>query len=254
MGPAAEKQSKSDRVREHLLEIIEEIGTATDVALPSERQLAADLGVARMTLRKAIEGLVDEGRLHKIVGKGTFVAPVKTSLQPKLTGYSEEMRRRGMEPAAVLLAFDQVPAPSALAKEMRLGTGAPLVRLKRLLLADGEPMTVDENFIPLKLVPGILQGPAPLSLYRVLSDEYGLQMDWGEDTISATVSTATLSRQLRVELGTPLLKVQRRAYMREDLVDYSVSYYRADRYSISVPLRRTGQRRYVPRVRPQNGF
>ncbi|MCB4207529.1 GntR family transcriptional regulator [Arthrobacter sp. UM1] len=249
MGPDSATASKSEQVRLQLVKMIEELGSETDVALPSERQLATDFGVARMTLRKAIDGLVDEGRLLRIVGKGTFVAPVKTSLQPKLTGYSEEMRRRGMEPAAVLLAFDQVPAPSALAREMKLPAGAPLVRFKRLLLADGEPMTVDENFIPLRLVPGILSSPAPSSLYRVLSDEYGLQMDWGEDTISAAAATATLSRQLRVDLGTPLLKVQRRAYIREDLVDYSVSYYRADRYSISVPLRRTGQRRYVPRVR-----
>ncbi len=241
--------SKGELVRAHLLKLIEEMGQATDIALPSERQLAEDLGVARMTLRKGIDALVDEGRLLRIVGKGTFVAPEKTSLQAKLTGYSEEMRRRGMEPAAELLAFDQVPAPVALAHEMGLRAGAPLIRVKRLLLADGEPMTVDENFIPSKLVPGLLKRPAPVSLYRVLSDEYGLQMDWGEDTISATAATATLSRQLRVDLGSPLLKVERRAYIREDLVDYSVSYYRADRYSISVPLRRSGQKQYVPRVR-----
>jgi GntR family transcriptional regulator len=249
MTKTGEVKSKSERVRDHLLSLIEDMGSTTDVALPSERQLSHDLGVARMTLRKAIDALVDEGKLLRIVGKGTFVAPVKTSLQAKLTGYSEEMRRRGMEPAADLLAFDQVPAPVALAKEMGLGPGAPLIRLKRLLLADGDPMTVDENFIPMKLVPGLLQRPAPMSLYRVLSDEYGLHMDWGEDTISATAASATLSRQLRVELGTPLLKVERRAYIREDLIDYSVSYYRADRYSISVPLRRTGQKQYVPRMR-----
>ncbi|GAA1348469.1 GntR family transcriptional regulator [Falsarthrobacter nasiphocae] len=241
-------QSKPESVRRHLLDLLDGLGDSVDMALPSERQLAAELGVARMTLRKAIDALVEEGRVVRIVGKGTFALPEKTALEPKLTGYSEEMRRRGMEPDSELLAFDQVPAPMALAREMGLGAGAPLVRYKRLMLADGAPMTVDENFIPLRLVPGILQGPAPTSLYRILSEDYGLHMDWGEDTITASAATATLSRQLRVELGAPLLRVQRRAYVRESLVDYSVSYYRADRYSISVPLRRPGQRRYSPRV------
>lgn len=211
-------------------------------SIPSERELAARFGVARMTVRQAIDALVGEQVLERIVGLGTFVAHPKMDLQVKLTSYSEEMQRRGMVPAARVLSFEQISATALLARELQVEEGQPVVRFRRLLLADNEPMSVDENFIPAHRVPGILDGPPPGSLYNVLSERYGLVMEWGEDMIEATAASPSIARLLNVEMNTPLLKISRHAFVSRAMVDYSVSYYRADRYKLWVPLQRPGVR------------
>jgi GntR family transcriptional regulator len=211
-------------------------------AVPPERALSNRFGLARMTVRQALESLVAEGVLERVVGLGTFVARPKVDLQVKLTSYSEEMQRRGMIPAATVLSFEQIPATVLLSRELQLEEGTPVIRFRRLLLADGEPMSVDENFIPAHRVPGILDEPPPTSLYNVLSERFGLVMEWGEDMIEATAATPSIARLLKVEMGEPLLKIQRHAFVSRSMVDYSVSFYRADRYKLWVPLQRPGVR------------
>lgn len=211
-------------------------------AFPSERELALRFGLARMTIRQAIDSLVAEEVLERVVGLGTFVSRPKMDLQVKLTSYSEEMQRRGMVPAARVLSFEQIPATALLARELQLDEGQPVVRFRRLLLADGEPMSVDENFIPAHRVPGILDEPPPTSLYNVLSERFGLVMEWGEDMIEATAASPSIARLLQVDMGEPLLKIQRHAFVSRAMVDYSVSFYRADRYKLWVPLQRPGVR------------
>lgn len=211
-------------------------------ALPSERDLSERFGLARMTVRQAIDALVGEEVIERVVGLGTFVRKPKLDLQVKLTSYSEEMQRRGMVPAAKVLSFEQIAASAFLARELQLEEGTPLVRFRRLLLADNEPMSVDENFIPAHRVPGFLDDSPPTSLYNVLSEKYGLVMEWGEDMIEATAASPSTARLLNVDVGTPLLKIQRHAFVARAMVDYSVSYYRADRYKLWVPLQRPGVR------------
>jgi GntR family transcriptional regulator len=222
-------------------------------ALPSERDLAERFGLARMTVRQAIDALVGEEVIERVVGLGTFVRKPKLDLQVKLTSYSEEMQRRGMVPAAKVLSFEQIGASAFLARELQLEEGTPLVRFRRLLLADNEPMSVDENFIPAHRVPGLLDGEPPTSLYNVLSERFGLVMEWGEDMIEATAASPSTARLLNVEVGSPLLKIQRHAFVARAMVDYSVSYYRADRYKLWVPLQRPGvrpTRNYASGYRP----
>ena len=210
--------------------------------LPSERDMAQRFGVARMTLRHAVEALVEEDLLERVVGVGTFVARTKLDLTLKLTSYSEEMARRGMRPSAHTLAFEQIPATARLARELQLEEGQAVIRLRRLLLADDEPMSVDENFIPAWRVPGLLEEGPPSSLYNVLGERFGLVIEWGEDIIEANAATPSIARLLKVDVGAPVLRTERHAFVSRATVDYSVSYYRADRYKLRVPLQRPGVR------------
>lgn len=243
--PGEIDRSGGTAIHVQLREILRRYITASNMpgaALPSERILAERFGLARMTVRHAIDALVGEEILERVVGLGTFVRKPKLDLQVKLTSYSEEMQRRGMVPAAKVLSFEQIAASAFLARELQLEEGTPLVRFRRLLLADGEPMSVDENFIPAHRVPGLLDGEPPTSLYNVLRDNYGLVMEWGEDMIEATAASPSTARLLNVEVGMPLLKIQRHAFVSRTMADYSVSYYRADRYKLWVPLQRPGGR------------
>ena len=245
-------KAKYVQLQEILRRFVEQHAPA-GACIPSERELAEHFNVARMTVRQAIDALVDDGTLERVVGLGTFVARQKMDLQVKLTSYSEEMHRRGMVPDAHVLSFEQIGASQLVARELQIDPGQPVIRFRRQLLADGEPMSVDENFIPAHYVPGFLDEEPPTSLYRVLSERYGLVMEWGEDTIEATAASASIARLLNVELGAPVLKIQRHAYVSRSMVDYSVSYYRADRYKLWVPLQRPGARgprSYHPRPQP----
>ena len=89
-------------------------------SLPSERDLSLRFGLARMTVRQAIDALVGEEVLERVVGLGTFVKKPKLDLQVKLTSYSEEMQRRGMVPAAKVMSFEQIGASAFLARELQL--------------------------------------------------------------------------------------------------------------------------------------
>jgi len=227
---------KHQQLREILLDSIQ--GSDTEAPIPSERELAQKYGVARMTVRQAVESLVAEGRLFKVAGKGTFVAKPKLDLQARLTSFAEEMSRRGMTPSSSVLTFGRVGANAHLARELSAEAGESLVYLKRLRNADGVPMAVDSTWIPERLVPGIVDEPAPTSIYAALSQQYGLVPDWGEDVIEAAVADPELGVLLEIKAGSPVLHIERHSYAGETLLAYSVSVYRADRYQIWVPLAR----------------
>ena len=224
------------QLREILLDLIE--ASQVEELIPSERELAMRYGVARMTVRQAVESLVAEGRLFKVTGKGTFVAGPKVDLQARLTSFSEEMTRRGMRPSSTVLAFTRMRATAHLARELTCSLNDDLVHLTRLRFADDVPMAVERAWLPHRLVPGLADKPAPESLYKALSETYGLVPDWGEDTIEASAADHDVANYLGVRAGSPQLHIERHSYAGQTLVSYSVSFYRADRYKLWVPLSR----------------
>jgi GntR family transcriptional regulator len=227
---------KHQQLREILLDLIESAGTGA--AIPSERELAGRYGVARMTVRQAVESLVAEGRLFKVAGKGTFVAAPKVDLQARLTTFGEEMGRRGMTPSTEVLGFGRTPASAHLARELGGEPGEPLVHLARLRSADRTPMAVERLWLRERLVPGLVDGPPPESVYQVLGQRYQLMPDWGEDVIEAAVADPEIAELLQVDPAHPILRIARHSYAGQTLVAYSIALYRADRYQLWVPLAR----------------
>jgi len=227
---------KHQQLREILLDLI--AASPPESPVPSERDLAKRYGIARMTVRQAVESLVAEGRLFKVAGKGTFVARTKVDLQARLTSFGEEMARRGMAPSSTVLTFGRIAATAQLGRELGTETGDPLVYLKRLRQADGVPMSVERLWLPEAIVPGLADGPAPESVYTTLALKYGLVPDWGEDVIEAAVADSELASALEVRPGSPVLRIERHSYAGAVIVAYSVSIYRADRYQLWVPLAR----------------
>ncbi len=225
------------QLREILIDLIES-SLQVEEPIPSERELSTRYGVARMTVRQAVESLVAEGRLFKVTGKGTFVAKPKVDLQARLTSFGEEMTRRGMRASSTVLAFTLVRATSHLARELACEADADLVYLKRLRFADDVPMAVERTWLPHKVVPGLMDHPAPESLYQSLAERFGLVPDWGEDTIEAGAADTELANFLCVRPNSAVLHIERHSYAGPALVSYSVSFYRADRYKLWVPLAR----------------
>ena len=223
------------RVRDYLRSLVTHELAVGD-AIPSERLLCERFGVSRMTVRQAVDALVVEGLLERKQGRGTFVAPTKLDLEARLASFGEEMRRRGMEPSSKVLATEQVPAAPDIADALDLVAGEQVFYLHRVRYADGEPIAIEQLWMPSLLVPGLFDNGPPASVYGELRRR-GLDPDWGEDTVAATEVDAQDAELLGVRVGKAVLRLSRRTFAGETACVYSRSSYRADRYVLWVPLR-----------------
>src|SRR5215218_5534184 len=131
MSATATKQSEA---RERVLGLIEQLGIGD--AIPSERQLSADLGMSRLTVRAALDDLVRDGYLVRKRGSGTFVSEPKIAQELTMTSFSEDMQRRGMQPGSHTLGLEVVPAGARLGRFLHVSPSEPIVVAKRLRLAD----------------------------------------------------------------------------------------------------------------------
>ena len=205
-------------------------------AIPSERALSERFGVSRMTVRQAIESLVTDGILQRERGRGTFVAPQRMDFEMRLTTFGEEMRRRGMVPSTIVLAAQTVAATPDVAGALELEPGARVHYLYRVRSADGAPMSIEQVWVPAELVPDLFASGPPESVYGVLR-ERGLPPEWGEETLAAGEATDVEASLLGLGAARAVLRSQRRTYGEHGALMYSRACYRADRYSVWVPLR-----------------
>ncbi|MEJ5943739.1 GntR family transcriptional regulator [Pseudokineococcus basanitobsidens] len=231
-------QAKYLRVREELAERLAHLPYGS--ALPTERDLAAELGVARMTLRKAVDHLVTEGRLVRRQGAGTFVAPPRVHQRLHASSFSEDMRARGLRPGARTLAASTGSAAADVAAALDVPVGAPVLHVVRLRLADDVPMAVEDLHVPADLVPGLTgEELAGRSFYELLATRYGLEVSRGVQTIEPVVVDAARARDLDVAPGVPAFLFERTTRVSTGrVVELVRSVYRGDRYRILVDITR----------------
>jgi GntR family transcriptional regulator len=208
--------------------------------VPSERELSAQLGVSRMTIRQALLELISEGALYTRPGKGTFVSDQKIE-QPlqRLTSFTQDMLARGRRPASRLLAQEIVPAPLDLAHVLDVVPGSELLRIARLRLADDQPMALEVTHLPHALCPGLLRFDlSSESLYDLLRRKYGVALVSAKQTIEASPASEEEQELLELPAHVPVLRIHRRTSAADGrIVEYVRAVYRGDRYQLQVDLR-----------------
>jgi GntR family transcriptional regulator len=208
-----------------------------DTPIPSERVLAERFGVARMTVRQAVNQLVTGGKLYRVPARGTYVARPTIVLPVRLTSFTEDMASRGLVPGSVELVRRTEPAAQAMAVELGIPIGEQIHVIERLRTADGEPMAIERAHLPAAVAPGLTQDSLKdRSLYEVLEERYGIVLDAGEQTIQASTVDAADARLLAVPDGSPVLLFTRLSFAAGVPIEYVVSAYRADRYQLHVAL------------------
>ena len=217
-----------------LREAIETRALAPDDALPAERQIASDLAVSRITVRKALDGLVEEGLLVRRQGSGNFIASRIEKNFAKLTSFSEDMRARGRTPKSVWLkrSAGQVTPEEALG--LRLSPGTPVFRFHRLRYADESPMCLEFATIAGDCLPGL--DAVGISLYEAL-EKAGNRPVRALQRLRALLLTAEHAKLLNAREGDAGLLVERLGFLRDGrAVEFCQTYYRGDTYDFVAEL------------------
>jgi len=203
--------------------------------LPSERELCDQFSISRITVRKALSTLLQEGLIYASVGKGTYVADTSLNeeLQP-LSSFTQDIQRRGMVASSQVLEATIISSDDLLASQFRIPRGAELVRLQRLRLADGAPVALQLSHLPHNLCPGILEYDlAERSLYNILSQEYGLLLLRADTEIEAALARPEEGRLLQVPLPAAVLISRQTTYLESGaIVEITRSVFRGDRYRL----------------------
>jgi GntR family transcriptional regulator len=193
--------------------------------------------MSHMTVRRAISELINEGVIYSVPGKGIYVAEPKqdTDAGP-LTSFHEDMLRRGMSANSRILDSDVITASTALSQIVGLKPGAPLVFLRRLLVANDTPMCIANTYLPHDMCPGILDEPLiDGSLYATLAARYGLYLGTAQRTAEAVTADLEQAELLGVQLPAALLLVEQLTFLEDGrVIEYSRLLYRGDRYRVPV--------------------
>ncbi|ARK32415.1 GntR family transcriptional regulator [Halalkalibacter krulwichiae] len=220
---------------------IEEEVWKVDEMIPSERELSEQFEISRMTVRHAINDLVNEGILYRKRGMGTFVAKPKINQGlTKLSNFTSDMEQRGLKPGAKVLHVKVIPATKKIAELLQIKENDNVVELFRLRLANDEPMALERSFLPLEKVAPILTGSLEnKSLYKELREKCNLNLALAKQSIEISYATqAEDAKLLDIEINTPVLLIERRTFTDTDMpVEYVQSLYRADRYKFSIEMK-----------------
>lgn len=206
--------------------------------LPPERDLADQYGVSRMTARQALQGLVHEGYLSRQSGRGTFITVPSTAVRVSSKGFSEDMLARGMRPGSRVLSATVEPALSTVAYELGIGAGAPVFRLERLRLANGEPMAYELSYLSADRFPDLIKCDLNnRSLYQFLNERYGVTRQRSRRTVESVGASVKEAELLCIPEGSPLLKISGIALDNTDhMLETGWTVYRADRFKLTADM------------------
>ncbi len=217
-----------------LREAIESRVLGPDDALPAERDLAKDFRVSRITVRKALDGLVNEGLLVRRQGSGTFVTARVEKNFSKLTSFSEDMRARGRTPRSVWLRKIAGTVTPEEALTLRAGPGTPVYRFHRIRYADDAPMALEYATVLAASLPSL--EAVDSSLYTAL-EQYGNRPVRALQRLRAVLFNAEQAELLQAHDKGPGLLVERIGFLKDGAtVEFTQSYYRGDIYDFVAEL------------------
>jgi GntR family transcriptional regulator len=205
------------RIREYLAELILSGKLKPESKIQSEREFSEDLGVSRMTVRKALTELVNEGLLERKHGSGTYVAKPKITYESvEMVNYTQAMQQRNIATATQLLEFNEMVASRRLSEILEIEIGDPIYHLMLLRFANRVPVILERGFFPSACCPNMedwdLEKTAPTDL---LTSVYGIKLGRISHSIEAVAATDLVARQLRVDEGIPLLMLSRLIFSRD---------------------------------------
>ena len=221
-----------EELQEYIAELILSGKLPPDAKIQSEREFSEDLGVSRMTVRRALTELVNEGLLERRHGSGTYVAQPKVTYEAReMVGYIQAMNERKIATASQLLEFETMAASRRLGELLGIQIGNPLYRVSVLRFANRVPVILERGFFPLSRWPSLEEwNLEKTSVYDLLSSVYKATPSRISQTVEAVVAVDTVALQLRVDEGFPLLLLSRIMYSQDgdQPIVFSQDFLRSD--------------------------
>jgi GntR family transcriptional regulator len=205
--------------------------------LPTERELAEQFSVSRLTVRQAVDQLVLDGKVIRRQGKGSFVSSPKLQQPMSLVSYTEAMRSKGITPNRILVSCDSHAASVELAQELRMPAG-DVIHLERVLVADDERVGLESTFLPLKRFERLLVEFDPTtSLYAYLRERYGIEFASGAERVETVLASPREALLVGTNPALPMLLLHRVSYDAEGTpIERVRTLFRGDRFSLSTQL------------------
>ncbi|WNR42806.1 GntR family transcriptional regulator [Paenibacillus roseipurpureus] len=205
----------------------------------TEMELQERFQVSRATIRSALTMLEKNGQINRITGKGIFLAPVKLKVDlPNLLSFSEEMKRRGMNPGTRLVEVTIVSPPQKVTTALSLKDNENTLLINRIRTGDHKPIVYSQSYLPLSL------GLTPTfdftgSLYELIQTQTGKAVTEAVHLIEGALVEGETADWLEVESGFPGLRFRRTAYdqLGNPLV-YEEGMIRGDLYSYEIRLKK----------------
>ncbi|MFD3155972.1 GntR family transcriptional regulator [Haloimpatiens sp. FM7330] len=226
------------QIKEILRKRIEDEEYLPGDILPSELELQQFFNVSRITVRQAINELVNEGYLSRTRGKGTTVIfnKIEESLS-RIMSFTEEMKMRGFEPSTKVIEVSMVKANKVISKKLSINEGEEVYKIERLRYADNKPIAVFVTYLRRELNLPLEEEEYCGSLYELLNKRNNISAAKVKESFEASASNINVSKHLEIEKGIPILKRTRISFDNHgNNLEYSICYYRADRYKYIVEI------------------
>ncbi|QCZ52574.1 HTH-type transcriptional repressor yvoA [Levilactobacillus brevis] len=200
--------------------------------IPSERELSRNFDVSRMTLRQAIQTLVDEGILERQVGSGTYVANQK--VQEKMSGvtsFTDLMLTQGKQPTSKTISYHVMNPSLSETEKLKLNEDDQVLRMERIRYGDDVPICFEVATVPEKLVDGLSKKEVTSSLYRALEDKKQLSPGKAQQTVSAMSASERIAEYLSIKRGDAILRLRQVTYLQDGTpFEYVRTQYVGERF------------------------
>jgi GntR family transcriptional regulator len=209
--------------------------------MPTEAQISADFSVSRITAKRALDELAAEGLVVRRRGRGTeLVGQVAAApVEANISGLIENLLAVGLETKVDILDFDYVPAPSAVAKSLRLAAHSEVQRAVRVRRHDGVPFSYSTSWVPADIGRAFTARDLARKPLLALLEKAGCLVGSADQTLSAVLAAPSVAKALDVRVGSPLLSVVRTVFdQRGRPVEHIAILYRPDRYQYRTKLAR----------------
>lgn len=230
------------RVRQYVLDLIQQQDLKPGDILPSETELEAVLNTSRTTIRSALIELQHEGYIVRRQGKGTFVADITYEEHlTKLTGFAEDNESQGKRVTSLVISANRIFPTEEISMKLRVNEDDPVFKLQRVRLVDGEAAQLTTAYLPPKLTNAIDLAQVDFTIQPLygLIEELGFEIYDGEEIIELVYADPIQASLLQVPEGFPLFATIRRVNGKDGMpLEYSISYTRGDRHRTHIYLKR----------------
>lgn len=212
----------------------------TGSVLPGEKTLAQEYGVSRMTMRRALAVLVEQGLIERRHGSGTRLLKKDVHHETRnLTGFCEIMKAQGRSVMSEVLEFEVMPAPPAIASQLRLQINERIYYSRRLRYVDGAPLLLEDSYMPVKLFHDLVLVHLEGSKFDYIEKNCGIDINGNYESLTPVLADGEMSRLLKVARDTPLLRITSLSYSDSGVfLNYSIMYRNASDYQVDYHLRR----------------